>query len=217
MVYILLEIIFMFLIFFIPELFLPPAPQPGGIINSFTHLGILSALFLFHIVFMIVVIGKRSEEKAEFGLVRVKPTHPVMGAVYSLGLFAVVLVLSFIISLLPEGVRSFLEEGYDYRLTNPAVIPLLFIFCILTGYREELFFRSYLFTRLSQTGMPVALAVALSVLVFSSLHFNQGWSGLIFAFLSAVYLSWLFIRERNLHTIAIAHGLFNFFSLLLSL
>jgi membrane protease YdiL (CAAX protease family) len=47
-------------------------------------------------------------------------------------------------------------------------------------------------------------------MLFSAGHLYAGWVGVGFSAIVGLYFAVVFLRLRNLHTIAIAHGLYNF-------
>jgi membrane protease YdiL (CAAX protease family) len=106
-------------------------------------------------------------------------------------------------------VRRRLAGGYRWHLQDARLLPLAAAFSLLTGYREELFFRAYLLTRLRQSGLPAAAAVAASGLLFASGHAYQGLAGLAVALALGLYFAVAFTRLGNLHRVAWAHALYN--------
>ena len=78
-----------------------------------------------------------------------------------------------------------------------------------TGYCEELFFRSYLMRRLAQAGLPRIWTAIASSLLFGSGHGYQGVVGLVSGSLLGLYFAWRWDRARNIHEIALGHGLFD--------
>ena len=146
---------------------------------------------------------------AEFGI----PRPRAMDLPYSLlvfaGVFALLTLLGVILMLLPAAGRSLFTTGFRWKLEDPRLIPLVLLFCLVTGYREELFFRSYLITRFRQLHLPVFLAIGMSTLLFAAGHVYQGVAGLAVALIQGVYFSILFVRFKNIHPLAVAHGLYN--------
>ena len=92
------------------------------------------------------------------------------------------------------------------------LIPLYFFASLATGYREELFFRSYLLPLLSKT-IPPFFAVAFSSALFAACHIQQGGSGIILSFANSLLLSAIFLRHKNFHINSLTHAFFNFFIL----
>jgi membrane protease YdiL (CAAX protease family) len=92
------------------------------------------------------------------------------------------------------------------------MLPLYLAVSLGTGYREELFFRSYLLSAVMNDKNP-AVPVAAVSLLFSLCHISQGYPGLLISFTSSIILSVIFLKHRNIHINAIAHAFFNFFIL----
>ena len=92
----------------------------------------------------------------------------------------------------------------DWRL-----IPLALVFAVVTGYREELFFRGYLITRFTEMGVPAPAAVGVGALLFALGHIYQGSGGFAAALILGVLFGLLFVQRRNLHRLAVAHALYN--------
>jgi membrane protease YdiL (CAAX protease family) len=154
---------------------------------------------------------------ARFGLQRFGLPDVLQGGLVFLAATAVVLAASLVLALLPAGSLARLSEGFRFRLEDWRLVPLALAFGILTGYREELFFRGYLITRFRDASVPAAYAAGASCLLFALGHVYQGLAGFVTALLLGILFSVLFIRRRNLHPLAIAHGLYNTMVLVASL
>jgi membrane protease YdiL (CAAX protease family) len=133
------------------------------------------------------------------------------------GIYLILMLFSLIAVLLFPEKSSLLSNPVNWSITNPAIIPLVFLTCLFTGYREELFFRSYFLTRFEMAGVSPIPAIAITTLLFSSGHVYQGLPGFIGTLFIGVYFGVLFYIRRNLHIIAIAHGLFNFANLIFTM
>lgn len=125
---------------------------------------------------------------------------------------AVLLVLAWalvrILSLLPEPLRRAMEPRLpDVPRAAPAALALL---SLVTGYREELFYRCYLVTRLAAVGLPAGAAVATAALVFGLGHLYQGPAAVALAVGQAVAFGDLLLRGQSVHGLALAHALYNF-------
>ena len=134
------------------------------------------------------------------------------------GLFAVALVTTWIVESLVAGKAVFdtTGTGTSWHVGSVAIVPLLFISSLAIGYREELFFRAYLMTRLDQMEVTPAAAVVLSAILFAAGHLYEGVAGVSVALASGLFLALAYRSGRNLHQVAIAHGLYNFAILILS-
>ncbi len=113
------------------------------------------------------------------------------------------------------GGDTLLEE--NWLLTSSAILPLVFITSLVTGYWEELFFRAYLDRQLQRIRFSSSAAAVTVTLLFGVGHLYQGLiPALGTVIIGAVLLS-AFRRTGSLHGVAIAHGLYNFSILSLSL
>ena len=146
---------------------------------------------------------------AEFGIPRPRAADLGWALVLLAGAFLLLTAAGLLLGFLPEEVRRRLAGGFRWRLQDPRLLPLAAGFSLLVGYREELFFRAYLLTRLRQSGLPSAAAVAVSGLLFASGHAYQGPIGLAVALALGLYFAVAFTRLGNLHRVAWAHALYN--------
>ena len=94
-------------------------------------------------------------------------------------------------------------------------IPLYFLLSVITGYREELFFRAYLIKFFEKSASKTVLTIVISAL-FAICHISQGAKGVIISFISSAMLCFIFFRFKNIHINAISHALYNFFVLMAS-
>ena len=144
-----------------------------------------------------------------FGLGRLRLADLAGGALVFAGALGLLLLVSLALRLLPASGRELLREGFRFRLGDWRLVPLALAFGVVTGYREELFFRGYLITRFTDMGVPGAAAVAASCLLFALGHLYQGLAGFLTALCLGILFGALFLRSRALHPLAIAHALYN--------
>jgi hypothetical protein len=88
----------------------------------------------------------------------------------------------------------------------------LVIIWLLVGVTEELISRAFLIDQWQDVLPPgkasSGLAVALSALSFSAVHYYQGWTGLISNFVAGLLLGALYVlRSRTLPSNVIAHAM----------
>ncbi|MBI9102351.1 MAG: CPBP family intramembrane metalloprotease [Spirochaetales bacterium] len=107
-------------------------------------------------------------------------------------------------------------EGIVWQFSNFPLLPIVLISCLTTGYLEELYFRSYLTTKMTFAGYSRNRIIILANLIFAVGHLYQGIAGLAGTFVIGIYLTFLFFIRRDIHLIAITHGLYNFTILVLS-
>ncbi len=210
----LLELALVFGGFYLPGLLWPEASR-----EATADLGLYMARFLavatpqvLLLAYLIRVRGPQAPEGnvwAEFGIPRPRGVDLVWALALLAGAFLLLAAAGLVLGLLPEEARRRLAGGFRWRLPDARLLPLAAGFSLLTGYREELFFRSYLLTRLRQAGLPPAAAVAVSGLLFASGHAYQGVLGLAVALALGLYFAVAFTRLHNLHRVAWAHALYN--------
>lgn len=117
-------------------------------------------------------------------------------------------LFSFLSQLFP--LSAFLEkkaiiEKPSFQLRNPLLIMLLLL---TSAYMEELFFRGYLLDSLKKE-LPLPRAVAVSSLLFSLGHANQGFWGIPATFCLGILFCIVKEKIQNLHIVAISHWIYN--------
>lgn len=100
-------------------------------------------------------------------------------------------------------------------VSSKQFIPFYFLVSIITGYREELFFRAYLIKFFEKSPNKTFLAISISVM-FAICHISQGFGAIIVSFLNSMFLCFIFFKHKNIHINALSHALYNFFVLLAS-
>jgi len=146
---------------------------------------------------------------SEFGILRPRAADLGWAAALTAGAFLLLAAAAMLFALLPVELRRQWAGGFRWRLADARLLPLAAVFSLLTGYREELFFRAYLLTRLRQSGLSSAAGVAASALLFACGHAYQGPAGLGVALALGAYFAVAFTRVANLHRVAWAHGMYN--------
>jgi membrane protease YdiL (CAAX protease family) len=206
----LIEIAIIFSVFFLPGYVLGQAP---GAVQSLQIQGMMLNYIIIalpHILLLLYILWIGQEPSlAEFGIR--KPDRKLWYAlpVY-MGAFAVVTPLLFALSLLPEAVINQITTQPAWLLGNPAQLPLTGLFCLVVGYREELFFRAYLLTRFGEFRINRHLAALISSLIFAGAHLYENVFGMLTAFVIGLFFSYVFYEWKNLHIIALAHSAYNF-------
>lgn len=202
------EALLLYGVLFLPGLF-AGAPDRLSFDDPTYHLQLLSVA-LPQILLTVYLMAAGSREGLErFGVPRFRPTALKDALTAFLGAMALVFTIMFLLSLIPEAGRRVLGGGVSWRLTETAMIPAVAASGLLTGYREELYFRAYLLTIAEEAGVPPMAAVPAASLLFAIGHLYQGLAGLLVTFVLGVYFALVFRRTRNLHAVAIAHGLYN--------
>ena len=211
-----IEVVLLFLAFYLPGFIWTNPPVAGNGQALAQYMVQFLTMAVPQILLLLYLLQLRHDHPGDFGLVRPR----AIDLLYALGIFGGILALLFVLgaflSLLPEAGRRLFTRGFRWQLNDLRLVPLVVLFGLVTGYREELFFRSYLLTRFSQLSLPPAVALAASSLLFAAGHLYQGLSGFTVAALQGLYFAVLFIRFKNIHRIAVAHALYNISVLLLT-
>lgn len=168
------------------------------------------------ICIIVYILYVQKENLADFGIGKPKgSTWGWAGAAFGLALF-IMLAVMVIYTLLPEGTGEDLLRPQQVGVNSIAQLPAAFLFCLAVGYREELFFRSFLLTRLTQLGVRPAWAVLGTSLIFGMAHFGQGVIGVLTTFGIGLVFGLVFNAKKDVHAVAIAHAFYNFTLLAIS-
>ena len=213
---ILLEMLLIFMSFFLPGYLLQTGAASAGPLSTLTMLQVI-VTGLPQFLLMAYIAGVSSPSPSgRWGLVPLKARDALRTALLLLGCFAVVAPFVALVLSLPPSWSRPLASGYRWSLQSPAQIPLAILFGLTAGYREEFFFRSYLLGRLGELGAPLPLAAVLSTALFAMGHVYEGPMGIAIAAALGTLLCLAYMRRPNLHVVAIAHGLYNAIVLCLS-
>jgi len=93
---------------------------------------------------------------------------------------------------------------------------IICIFCLLSAYLEESFFRYYLFIKKDKLGLSTPLVIVLSVFLFSIGHIYDGFWGVLNSAVAGFILFLIFLKFKSIHGIAIAHCFYNIIAIILS-
>jgi membrane protease YdiL (CAAX protease family) len=211
--------ILLFLLFYLPGYLWPQQEllKSSESLRSYMLQFLIVAVPQILLLLYILTLRATENPYAEFGVPRPRAMDLLYALLIFAGVFVLLTLLSVILMLLPAAGRSIFTTGFRWKLEDPRLIPLVLLFCLATGYREELFFRSYLITRFRQLHLPVFAAIGMSTLLFAAGHVYQGVAGLAVALIQGAYFSILFVRFKNIHPLAVAHGLYNATVLLITL
>jgi len=191
---------------FYASAFIPFASREGAgrIASPAFHSGLI-AVNASRILLVLLVMS-RAEGIRAFDLERLRRTDPLKGLLAALGAFAIIAFPTLFFLLL--GIANPLMAGLP-RGTRWPLAPLIVASSMATGYAEELFFRSYLTRRLEGAGMPVPWAALAASLLFGASHWSQGLVGVASTTLIGLWFAWRWHDGRNIHEIAIGHGLYD--------
>jgi membrane protease YdiL (CAAX protease family) len=186
-------------------LFLTGSTPPSE--AGFSVLTELSRVFLFNIPAIALIWHLLLKEKRlkDWGIgIPVKKD-------FLTGLFSLLCLL--LIGIAIVFISSFFgQKQTESTIIPPSTIPswiVLGFSCISTGYLEESFFRFYLLSKRDELKLNLPTVVILSTALFSICHIYEGPWGFLNSVLSGAFLSFIFLRFKSLHGIAIAHGLYN--------
>jgi len=91
---------------------------------------------------------------------------------------------------------------------------MIFFLALTAGVTEELIFRGYLLTRLSQWFKNEVAAVIVSSLLFAALHYKYGsLRELIFTFFIGVIFCIYYTKYRNIKAIIVTHFLIDYINM----
>ena len=213
----LIEPVLLFSVLFLPGYISQYQPFDGKLLVD-TLFNIVYIISVIPQVLLIVylIVRDNSAGKEKYGLNKITWKEALYGSGVALVIFLCILPLITLSSFTGVGGNEVLTD-IKWQAVQPEILPFVFITSIVTGYREELFFRSYLINKLTEASIEKRTAIGGSVLLFSAGHIYQGFFAFLSALLIAIVLAVLFTRYRNLHAIAIGHGLFNFVVLCFSI
>ena len=126
-----------------------------------------------------------------------------------------VLQLALVMPLLEHatGTRQDLTDFADLEGNAAMLGILLLVSWTIAAIGEELAYRGYLFTRVTDivgsTQFGVALAVVLTSALFGLAHTEQGLIGVAVTFLDAIFFCLLRLHYRTLWASVLAHGFNN--------
>jgi uncharacterized protein len=211
------EILLLFAVLFLPGVI---SQSEGNIQQAFNSLQfnffiiIIALPQIFLVIYLIKI--QPNTRLSHFGFTSLSKKTILRSLVIFVGIYALILIIMGIVSFLPENIEKSFIQNKDGQFSNLSLLPLVLVSSLITGYREEIFFRSYLLTRLRDIGISKYSTVIISTALFSIGHIYQGPLGVIIAVCISFYFSIVFLKNRDLHAVAIAHGLYNFSALFLS-
>lgn len=132
------------------------------------------------------------------------------------GVTGVLLAVAVTANLLASIIGAPGAPPFEFNSPTPLIYALSGFSLLSVGYMEELFFRSYVITRLQQLGSSNRNALLYSAALFSLGHLYQGVQGVLFALLAGVALGAIYLRWNRLHPLALGHAVYNYLGLLFS-
>ena len=173
----------------------------------------LTGLDALRILAVLAVVG-RAEGFAAFGLRGIWPADLAGALVAAGGAFGIAAIAGLGAAAL--GLANPLMAGLPPG-ASVALVPLVVASSMSAGYAEELFFRVYLIRRLEGAGLAAPWSAIASSLLFGGAHGAQGILGVATTTLIGFWLAWRWRDGRNIHAIAMGHGLYDSAALALAL
>jgi membrane protease YdiL (CAAX protease family) len=200
------EPLILYMVLFLPGA-IPAAPIPDLI--TFSANRELTRILLYNIpsfaLIWYLVLQKKSLRQCGLG-------RPGRGDIFSFLLtFPGLLLIGLAISLISPLFTGAAPGPAIGAPENFAGWIVMFLSCVSTGYLEESFFRFYLLTMPGEPGIKPGKLVFISTLLFALCHAYEGPWGVLNAVLAGTFLGLLFLHQRSLHGIALAHGFYNAF------
>lgn len=211
----LIEAAILFSLFYLPAFLFQSGSIDPGAFNRMAY-NIQLWVMLVPQILLVLHLASRDEKLGydDFGIVRPSAKDiPFFLMAFVASVFLVALI-QLILFLIP---RFGPEEPFLWKLDKYYMLLPVFVSSMITGYSEELFFRSYLYKRLETLEAGKVPTVISANLLFAIGHMYEGPSGGFNAFVMGCFFSLLFIKKRNIHIPAIIHGLYNFTALLITL
>jgi len=210
------EPIILFMVFFLPGFINQSQTVDGTVFNSIWFNLVYLMTVIPQILLILYLIEKKPAGQIQlYGITKIKSKDLFYGIVYFLGILIIMLGLVIISNLITYIGYDTSAEAPLWQFNNKKIIPLILITCLATGYSEELFFRSYLLSEFNSPGKEKYVITGTSF-IFALGHIYQGLAGFFGTFAIGFFLASIFIKKRELHSIAIAHGLYNFTVLIIS-
>jgi membrane protease YdiL (CAAX protease family) len=203
------EPILLFAVFFLPGYLFPSSSGFPDFDSLSFHLRY--AFFAApQVLFILFLMSGKEGGLARFGAVRFRAAVLPRAIALSVVLAVLMGCALLPVSLLSDDLRRLFYASRSFAAPRPAMLAVALATCVLTGYREELFFRSYLLTVFEDLDVGFPKAAAASSLLFAVGHAYEGIAAAIAIFLIGLILARAFRKRRNLHVVAISHALYDF-------
>lgn len=133
------------------------------------------------------------------------------GIVYALGGWFVAFWLYYVVekALGLAGIGMFWNEAAFFALDSAGrVVVVVVATLVVAPLAEEMIYRGYVLEALLGR-LRTPAAVALSALIFASIHIGIGLGLAVYIFLGALILAYLYVRFRNIYPCVVMHLLNN--------
>ncbi len=142
--------------------------------------------------------------RRRFGLERPRIVREIL---WGLTVWVVMTLVSALMILITNRLGP--ESQPDSRLDfTPAALWIAPLYLLIWAWVEEVYFRAYLWNRLTELTRRPMLSIAISAVLFSAVHVYPLHASLSLFFWGAL-LGWIFAWRRSLWSLVLAHWLFN--------
>ena len=203
-----IEPFIIYMILYFPALHSGGSADPAAFYKNSSMIIFYSAVSLFQIFFLLYFMKLKKTGPERSGIIKLSYSSISKSLIYAACLMIIVILVNSILS-------PFIKQT-EYTVSRSAsfILKALSV-SLLTGYREELFFRSY-FISSSENFYGKIISVFISTILFSVSHITGGITAVISALCAGFFLSFIFIRHRDLHINSLAHSIYNFAVLIFS-
>ena len=201
-----IEPIIIYTILYFPAFFPSDSSNNSDIYKNSSLLLFYSVISLFQIFFLIYLLKLKNTEAEKSGLKSFSFSAVSKSVIYAIFLIIIIILVNSFLNLFIKQTAFSIDKSAFFILK--ALIISLF-----TGYREEAFFRSY-FISTSEVFYGKTVSVIISTLLFSLSHASGGIHAVLSAFFAGFFLSYIFLRNRNIHINALTHCIYNFIVLI---
>ncbi len=211
-----IEPILLFMVFFLPGLMNQTHSIRSDAFNSLTFNLSYIIIALPQIMLLLYLIRKKGNNAYEkFGIPHLSWKDVRKGGVYFAEMILAFVIIAGLMGLLSITFHFNLPEPpQNWKIENPFMLPIIFLTFLTVGYREELFFRSYLLTEFTSGGKRSLPVIIVASLLFASGHLYEGIPGFVVTFIIGIFFSFIFLKNRNVHSIALTHCFYDFSILL---
>jgi membrane protease YdiL (CAAX protease family) len=207
------ELALLFAVLFLPGMLGQSIGVDPSAFTQIAYLVQVLAISIPQILLVLAVSDLRRPGTAEqmgWHLPRARDLPPAFAGL--IGAWIAALLAGLLAAAITSGAAA--STAVDWVFDRYELIPLVLLATLAIGYREEIFYRAYLASRAEELGLTPRQLLYAGTLVFGLGHLYQGIGGLLVSVAVGIVFAEVFLRSRSLHGIAIAHGLFNFLTLL---
>lgn len=213
-----IEPLLLFAVFYLPGYLQQSGESVPALFSRLDFNLIYMATVLPQMLLLLYVLQlKPGRSIGDFRIGRIKAIDLPLAFLGTLGFFLCTLLAALLFSQFSSETLETAMYHQTMVLENRALLIVICIACMCTGYSEELFFRSYCIGFFRRQGLPLLPVVLISSILFGLGHLYQGVFGFLATSLMGLFASLFYLWRGSLHSIAIGHGLYNFILLLISL